>query len=830
MTGGAPPDLLAEAIWDCTSCAPGAPEPTTGWVPATVPGTAASALRAAGDVAVLLRDYDAQDWWFRGRFALDVKDNGPYLLSLHGVSTIADVLLDGAHLLHSENMFATHHLDMAIAPGEHQLLIRCSALRPLLERRRPRPRWKSRELVHQNLRWYRTSLVGRQTGGVTAPAPVGPWRPVTLTRTTPTTPVATRLVASYDDATGGRLDVAFDLGAADVANGVMVEVAGRSVALAVTAESGTSVAWGQVAIPDAEPWWPHTHGTPRLYDVSLSVSGTKHHIARVGFRSVAADRTDGAFAVTVNGTPVFCRGVCWTPLDPVTLSSTEGDLRQALLRIKDAGLNLVRVTGVGVYESDDFYDLCDELGILLWQDCMFAFFDAPDDPSFRTEVEAELRGLLRRLQGRPSLAVLCGGSENEQQAAYLGLPPDRWAAPIAMDLIPRLVDAVVPGTIYVRSTPGESPLPSMVNSGPGHYFGVGAYLAPLEDARRAQVRFASECLSFANPAETLDTPEGISVARGIGHTPQWKAGIHRDANTTWDLEDVRDWYTKVLFEVDPTYLRRVDGERAHLLARATVAAVFEAVLAEWRRPGSPCRGAVVLESHDVALGGGLGVVDGLGRPKSSWYVMRRLMRPSVVLWSGEGVNGVGLHIVSDRQAPWVATVRLDALIDGAVVGDSVEVEATVIDGAASIETATVFGGFRDLSGVHRFGPPAFDVFVATLCDENGQELSRAVHLPGQRLRPVEPDLGLRAVLEAGEGTARVTLTTQRFAQWVCFDLAGWYARDAWFHVVPGVPVGVDLIPMTANPSPPRGAVTAVNAAHPVRLERADPPSGQSSQR
>lgn len=814
VTWGPDADLLAGAHWECASSPAGGGGPSppdVGWIRAAVPGTAAAAVRGSGDPGALLRDYDAEDWWFRCTFSAP-PSAGPYTLALGGLATIADVYLNGEHLLHSEDMFVAHEVSVAAVTADNELLVRCAALAPRLAVRRPRPRWKSPDLVHQNLRWFRTSLLGRQTGGVAAPAPVGPWRPVTLTA--PPSPAVRRrrLVATYAVGRGGRLEVEVEVEASGQSQPASVEVAGASAPMTLARSGAAVVGRAVLELPEVEAWWPHTHGGQPLYDVTVHVGQARVSLGRVGFRSVEVDRSAGAFTLSVNEVAVFCRGVCWSPPDPVSLTVPSEDLRRALTRIRDANLNLVRVTGIGVYESREFLDLCDELGVLLWQDCMFAFYDAPDDDAFRDQVSAELGQVFASLQGRPSLAVVCGGSENEQQAAYLGLPPDRWASPLAQDLIPSLVDKMLPGTVWVRNSPGESPLPSMVNQGPGHYFAVGAYLRPLQDARRANVRFASECLAFANPPELLDTVEGNAAARGIGHSPAWKSVIHRDANTAWDLEDVRDWYTRTLFGVDPTELRRLQPDRAHLLARATVATVFESTLSEWRRPGSTCAGAVILQAHDVGFGGGHGIVDGLGRPKSSWYVIRRLMRPTALSWSDEGVNGLALYVVSDDPERWTATVRVDALIDGEFVGNSATVDVEVVGGGAIIETATLFGGFRDLGHAHKFGPPAYDVLVATLADEQGKDRAQAVHLPGQTLRPVEPDLGLRAVLDLGEETPRVTLSTRRVAQWISFDLVGWYAQDSWFHLLPGDPVTVELVPTGRGSAPPRGSVVAVNSA------------------
>ena len=145
------------------------------WTPARVPGTAAGAVGADG------RDFDAQDWWFRCRFAAGGAGSAAETeLRLDGIATVSEVYLNGELVLESESMFAAHRVDVGDRLGaENELVIVCRALAPLLaRRRRPSARWRTRVVNSGNLRWYRTMMFGRSPGFAPGPAPVGPWRPV----------------------------------------------------------------------------------------------------------------------------------------------------------------------------------------------------------------------------------------------------------------------------------------------------------------------------------------------------------------------------------------------------------------------------------------------------------------------------------------------------------------------------------------------------------------------------------------------------------------------------------------------------------------------------
>jgi len=804
-------DLLAAAEWSCRATPPGAiaiPDDLDerDWLAAMVPGTAAGAVGNTGN-----RDFDAEDWWFRTRFPGG--PGGPWTLYLDGLATLAEVWLDRRLVLRTAGMFQPHRVDVPELGAENELAIRFLALGPVLAARHPRPRWRTQLVAQQHLRWYRTTYLGRMPGWSPEPAPVGPWRPVRLRPSNRLDVLDHRLRTSCaeDD---GVVDLTLRL--RGPVNHGTVRVGASSTSLHLRDDGDAVVAEATLRVPDVDRWWPHTHGPATEYEVTVEVDDHVAWKRRIGFRTIEVDRSDDGFRLVVNGVPIFCRGACWMPPDVVSLNAPADEVRRTLERARDAGMNMVRILGTTIWEDDTFWDLCDELGMLVWQDCMFANVDPPDDDGWLAMVEAELTAQLGALQGRPSLAVVCGGSEVQQQAAMVGLPGDGRTMPLFDTHLPKLLDGLGLDVPYVPSSPTGSDPPFRTDAGVAHYFGVGAYRRPLDDVRRADVRFAAESLAVAIPPEAGAVDAHFGAASVAGHHPIWKAAVPRDSGASWDFEDVRDHYVGELFGVDVVQLRSTEPERYLDLGRAAAAELAEAVFSEWRRPGSPCAGGLVLLLRDSRFGAGWGLLDAHGMPKAPWWALRRILQPVALLATDEGLNGLRLHAINDRPLELTATVTVEVFDAAGLRLERGERPIAVpARGGIEIDAEAVLNGFRDITYAYRFGPPAYDVVVASLRDDAGELLADAVHLVGGRARPVEPTIGLRARLVEGDDGWRAEVATERFAQRVVIEAPGLVAEDSWFHLAAGASRSVHL--SGSIDQPPTGAVRALNATATARL-------------
>ena len=603
-------------------------------------------------------------------------------------------------------------------------------------------------------------------------------------------------------------------------NDARIVVGDEQFVLDLRTEGENIRAHGQFRISHVERWWPSGYGEQRLYLLRLVVDGTEVALGRVGFREIVVDQVAGSFTLRINDVAIFCRGAVWTTPDTVRLRSSREQLQQSLELLVDTGMMMIRVSGTGVYESPAFYDLCDELGILVWQDLMLAGVDPPDDPVFAESFLTEVAELSTQLQGRPCLAVMCGSSEVEQQAAMFGLAPESVAVPLLTRDVPHTVARYLGSVPYVPSTPTGGDLPFHVGQGVAQYFGIGAYLRPQSDARRAGVRFAAECLAFSIPPEEVDAAHGVRA----GHHPDWKAQVPRDRGTSWDFEDVRDHYVEQLFMVNARDIRYADPERYLMLGRAAVVELMSDLFVEWRRPGSGCGGGLVLSWQDLRPGAGWGLVDSTGAPKAPLLALHDVLAPIAVFVVDEGLDGLQLIAMNDTAEDLDGELVVKLYGRDGSIREQSKISVRIPAHGSTIKSLDALLGFRDVNWAYRFGPLTFDVVTLQLI-HGGREIAQTVHLVLGPSRPVADDIGLSGTIgRDSQGRWIAEITTEGLAQRVSITAPGWRPVRSWFHLAPGTACQVELRPKTDKDEAPepRVEVRAINAPRSVRLTPVGP--------
>ncbi len=788
--------------------------PDAGTITAPVPGTVAQALEAVGQFDRLApKPLNGLDAWYRLTLISDEAGRGT--LHFRGLATIAEIFLNGALVANSSSMFEAQDVSVELT-GADELAICFRALAPRLERTGPRARWRPQMMSTQGLRLIRTTALGYMPGWCPEIHAAGPWRPIRLLRD-----IHRRFdLRSFHSelSSDGTGIVRVSINVANAPASVEIGCGDQWSALAT---SGNGVVFeGEIRLVDVEPWWPATHGKPALHEITLRIDGEIFPLGKTGFRRIEIDHgSDGkGFGLKINGAPVFCRGAVWTNADIVRLPGRRQDYEPWLRLAAEAGMNMIRIGGTMAYETPEFFALCDELGLMVWQDMMLANFDYPaKDEAFLGHIETEITQLLRNTTQSPSLVVLCGGSEMYQQGAMLGLSEQFWKGPLTEDILPARVRELRPDIAYVPNSPFGGALPFFPNEKVGHYYGVGAYCRPLDDARRADLRFAGECLAFANIPQhrTLD----MHLSARPGHDPAWKARVPRDRGASWDFEDVRDHYLSLLYDVDPAKLRRENVEKYLNLSRAAIAEVMEATFGEWRRSGSSCQGALVWTLQDLIPGPGWGVIDATGEPKSTWYALKRAFRPVQIILTDEGTNGLDVHVVNETSKDLELILELSCLRDGAqpVVTGRRQLNLPARS-KETIPATDLFGAFFDTTYAYRFGPPSHDITVAKLRHAQTKELvADAFHFPLGRGSAMHPTT-LATTVEQKDGRWFINVTTDSFAQSVHIDAEGYRPAEDWFHLDPGETRSIELLSLDPSQThEPHGEIRSVGGGQRFRF-------------
>jgi beta-mannosidase len=409
------------------------------WLPATVPGNVRADLLRAGRLPDLAfgtnveaaQWVDDHCWWLARDFAWALTPGERAHLVLRGVDYISDLFLNGEHLGRHEGMFSPQVHDVtALLRDENQLAVRILGSR-WLPSDRSSPWEKLLSQVESRIGGlsgpfpYRRETLKCQMGFGWDFAPplrtMGLWDDVYLVRSGD---VFIRDVASGQRqiTEGLALTVTVQLDARQAGSvRLRATLAGETfqaeplvVERRLDLPPGTSRHTLEIPVPDPRLWWPWDQGRPDLYCLSVEVwAGDRLLDAQaqtIGLRTVALD----GLVLRINGRRVQARGANWVPSDILPGRITAGDYRALLALAREANMNMLRVWGGGLREKPAFYDLCDRLGILLWQEfpvaCAF-LTRYPRSPEFLRLAEAEARAIVRDLRNHPSVALWCGGNE-----------------------------------------------------------------------------------------------------------------------------------------------------------------------------------------------------------------------------------------------------------------------------------------------------------------------------------------------------------------------------------------------------------------------------------
>ncbi|MFI5844955.1 glycoside hydrolase family 2 protein [Catenuloplanes sp. NPDC051500] len=633
-------------------------------VPAEVPGCVHTDLLAAGliddpylDDNELGQEWIGRtDWVYETTFDWSPSELPRTDLVCDGLDTVATLTLNGAELGRTANMHRGYRFDAGrhLTEGANTLQISFTSAKNHAEQERDRlgDRPNAYPEPFNFIRKMACSF-GWDWGPTLITA--GIWRPIGLHTWGAGRLASVRPLVTVTPGGDGRIELHIEVERASADPLVLTaSVAGVRVAQTLNPDEGTAVL--TLDVPQPALWWPHSLGDQPLHpvDVALTTAGgtslDEWH-RRVGFRDARLDTTDNAFTLVVNDVPVFARGVNWIPDDALVTRITRARLATRLREAAEANIDTIRVWGGGLYESDDFYELCDELGLLVLQDFPFACAAYPEEAPHAAEVEAEARENVVRLASHPSLIAWTGNNENiwgwhdwDWQPA---LGDRTWGAGYYFGLLPGIVAELDPTRPYWPGSPwsgSHDVHPNEPSRGTTHIWDVWNQV-DYTHYRSYAPRFVAE-FGFQAP------PAFATLRRAISDEP-----LTPDSPGIAHHQKAGDGNLKLRRGLDAHLPAPGDFDDWHFLTQVNQARAIALGVEHFRSLRPYCMGTVVWQLNDCWPVTSWAAIDGDGRRKPLWHALKHSYADRLLtIQPRDGVPT--LIVVNDGPTPWSGPVSL----------------------------------------------------------------------------------------------------------------------------------------------------------------------------
>ena len=586
-------------------------------------------------------------------------------LVCEGLDTLAHVSLNGREIAFADNMHITWVWDVKeqLHAGENTLEIRFDS--PILycaKKAEEAPGWESSDATPGFRHLRKAHCMFGWDWGPRLPD-AGIWRPIFL-RTWDTARLenALMLQAHHD----GVVDVT-----------IRPEIAGESAWSAeITAPDGevltlpeTMAAEQVIAIQNPQLWWPNGLGKQPLYRVTVRLATGDTRMWRIGLRTMTVSREKDEwgeeFCHVVNGMKVFAMGADYIPEDNILARVTPERTRRLLEDCKAANFNAIRVWGGGYYPDDAFYDICDELGLLVWQDLMYAcaFYDLT--PDFERSIRVETHQNVARLRHHASLALICGNNEMEMFMAgansalinhrtweFVPTYPHHITDYVKMFeyILPAIVKETAPQTYWWPASPssgGNFDAPNDENRGDNHYWDVWHGEKPFTEYRKFFFRYASEFGFQSFPCLKSVKQFTLPDDRNIFSRVMERHQRNQAANG------------KILSYLSQTFRYPNSFDDLLYASQLMQAEAIRYGVEHWRRNLGRCMGAIIWQLNDIWPVASWASIDYYGRWKALHYAAKRFFAPVMISAEEEGELSQNPKINEYHPAPLEKSFRLN---------------------------------------------------------------------------------------------------------------------------------------------------------------------------
>lgn len=730
---------------------PGLPEA----ISASVPGTVHTDLLSAGlipdpylDLNEIAVDWVGRcDWRYERTFAWTDDGSDHVDLVFSGLDTFATITLNGITLGETANMNRTYRFPVReyLREGDNTLSVHFDSAwkrGELLEKQfEPRPNnypgpANLMRKMACNFGWdWGPTLV---TAGVWQGVALEAWSAARLSAVRPEI-----ALAGADGHVRVHADVAGDTSGLSLC----VTVAGETI----TAPLGVV----ELSIPSPELWWPTGLGNQPLYDLTVDLLHGDDLLdtwsKKIGFRSVRLDTTPDAagtpFTFVINDVPIYICGANWIPDDCLLPRVTPERYAARITQAKAANMNMLRVWGGGIYETDAFYEECDRQGMLVWQDFLFACAAYPEEGDLPAEIEAEARDNIVRLMPHPSLVLWNGNNENIWGWFDWGwqevLKNRSWGLGYYLDLLPRLVAELDPTRPYWAGSPYSGSMDIHPNDpayGCTHLWDVWNEIG-YEHYADSVPRFCSE-FGWQAP------PTWATLTQSVHDKP-----LTPTSPGVWHHQKATIGNDKLLRGLQGHLPEPKSMDDWHFATQLNQARAITFGIAHLRSHRGRNMGAIVWQLNDCWPVTSWAAIDGYGRLKPLWHALRAVYHPHLLTIQPRG-DGLSVVAVNERTLFWRGSVTVKRLrLDGTILAEWTHWRLCA-DRLSAAELPIP-------ADVAKPGDPTNELLVATMHD------STAFHHFAEDIALALPEPKFELSIErAGEGWA-ATVTAETLVKDIC---------------------------------------------------------------
>ena len=547
-------------------------------------------------------------------------------------------------------------------------------------------------------------------------------------------------------------------------------------------------------------WWPNGYGGQPLYDVQVrllmdaeksgeaATSDVEMHGRqfRIGLRTLTVGRekdTSGeSFNFVINGVPIFAKGANYIPEENVLGRRSADKTRQLFEDCIEANFNLMRVWGGGFYPDDVFYDLADEMGLIVWQDFMYACGTYQLTPEFEANIRAESEDVVRRIRHHAALGLICGNNEMEQAWCDWDFPKtDELRADYLRhfeEILPEICTRLAPQTFYWPASPssgGGFDNPNDENRGDVHYWEVWHGLKPFTEYRKHDFRFCSEFGFQSFPSmktiESYTLPEDRNVFSYVMEKHQKNSAANG----------------KILFYLSDNFQYPKDLDSLVYVSQVLQAEAIKYGVEHWRRNLGRCMGSIYWQLNDCWPVASWSSVDYYGRWKALHYFAKRFYQP-VLLSVAETDTSAVLCVTNDKMSEVEGMVRWALRRqDGSVIEAG---ETAVSVPPLTAQTVAHLDFSTQLRDIHARRSTYLTFELVIQGETVGS--SSVLFVKAKHFQFENP--GITAEVEEGVDAFTIRLQAQRFAKYVELQLQNVEARfsDNYFDVTPGLTRVVQL--------------------------------------